>query len=158
MPIPDYQTLMLPVLRLTEDGNEYPVAGIRSQIANVFNLTPEDLSQKLKSGTTLLANRVGWAIAYLSKAQLLTPTAGGVCRITERGATFLKANPPAITARSLRQFPEFADFQSRGDSRDGEPSPPAPPDDNDRQLPRSGSKPASRPCGMPLRENCCKSS
>ena len=37
MPIPDYQTPMLPVLRLTEDGNEYPVAGIRSQIANVFN-------------------------------------------------------------------------------------------------------------------------
>jgi restriction system protein len=135
MPIPDYQTLMLPVLRLTEDGNEYPVAGIRSQIANVFNLTPEDLSQKLKSGTTLLANRVGWAIAYLSKAQLLTLTARGVYRITERGATFLKANPPAITARSLRQFPEFADFQSRGDSRDGEPQPAPPPDDNDRATP-----------------------
>ena len=135
MPIPDYQTLMLPVLRLTGDGDEHPVARIRSRIAIAFNLTPEDLSQKLKSGTTLFANRVGWAIAYLSKAQLLTLTARGVYRITERGSAFLKANPPAITAKSLRQFPEFADFQNRGDSRSSETPPSASPDDNDRATP-----------------------
>jgi restriction system protein len=102
MPIPDYQTLMLPVLRLTEDGNEYSVTEIRQQIANAFHLTPEELSQKLKSGSTLFANRVAWAISYLNKAQLLTLTTRGVYRITDRGTTFLKGNPPAITAKNLR--------------------------------------------------------
>ncbi len=69
MPIPDYQTLMLPVLRLTEDGSEHPVTDIRKQIADAFHLTEEELSQKLNSGRKLLANRVGWAISYLNKAQ-----------------------------------------------------------------------------------------
>ncbi len=125
MPIPDYQTLMLPVLRLTEDGNEHRVTEIRRQIADAFHLTPEELSQKQKSGSTVFANRVAWALAYLNKAQLLTPTAKGVYRIAERGSTFLKGNPPAITAKTLRQFPEFVGFYDRGDSSDGEAMTPA---------------------------------
>ena len=135
MPIPDYQTLMLPVLRLTDDGNEHPVTDIRNQIADAFQLTPEELSQKLKSGSTLFANRVAWAISYLNKAQLLTLTTRGVYRITDRGATFLKGNPPAITAKNLRQFPEFINFHGRGDSSDSEAQPSAASDDNDKETP-----------------------
>jgi restriction system protein len=135
MPIPDYQTLMLPVLRLTGDGNEHPVTDIRKQIADAFQLTPEELSQKLKSGSTLFANRVAWAISYLNKAQLLTLTTRGVYRITDRGTTFLKGNPPAITAKNLRQFPEFIGFHDRGDSTDSGMQPPTVSDDNDKETP-----------------------
>jgi len=114
MAIPDFQSLMLPVLRVTEDGTEHAVTEIRKKISEGLDLTPEELSQKLKSGTTLLANRVAWAIAYLNKAQLLKLTARGVYQITDRGAIFLKGNPPTITTRNLKQFPEFVGFQVVG--------------------------------------------
>lgn len=125
MPIPDYQTLMLPVLRVTEDGNNHTVAEIRMRMAEAFRLTPEELSQKLKSGSTVVANRVAWALSYLGKAQLITLAARGVYRITERGTAFLKNNPSAITAKNLCQFPEFANFYERTDSNEGPAQPSA---------------------------------
>lgn len=107
MPIPDFQSLMLPVLRITSDGADHAVADIRSRITTSLNLTPEELAQKLKNGNGLFANRVAWAIAYLNKAQLVRLAARGVYRITDRGRLVLNENPPAISVRTLKQFPEF---------------------------------------------------
>ena len=63
--IPDYQTLMLPLLKSVSDGNEYKFSDVVSTLANQFNLTEEERSELLPSGTAFLfSNRVGWARTY----------------------------------------------------------------------------------------------
>ena len=66
MPIPDFQSLMLPVLRFVEDGKDHSTAEMRERIAGDLQLTLDELGQKLKSGNTgLFANRLAWAVAKL---------------------------------------------------------------------------------------------
>ncbi len=92
---------MLPVLQLVGDGAEHRIADIRECIAADLKLTPDELAEKLKSGTALFANRVAWAVAYLKKAELLKSAGTGIYQITERGATLLKRNLPKITIKIL---------------------------------------------------------
>ena len=69
MPIPDYQSLMLPVLRILADHKEHPVAQVRQHIASELKLSDQELAQRLASGaTTVYINRIGWAIQYLKAA------------------------------------------------------------------------------------------
>jgi len=115
MPIPDYQSLMLPVLQQLADRKEHPVAQMRQQIAADFHLTDEELAKRLASDTTtVFMNRIGWAVQYLKAAGAIKGTRRGVYEITERGLSLLKGKPAAITANSLRHFPEFREFQGKG--------------------------------------------
>ena len=72
MSIPDYQSLMLPLLKTVKDGATYKVSAIREQLAINFKLTPDERRELLPSGTQhLFDNRVAWAKTYLVKAKLL---------------------------------------------------------------------------------------
>jgi restriction system protein len=71
MPVPDFQSFMLPLLRLTADGEEHSLAEAVERLAQEFQLTEEDRAQLLRSGQTRLYNRVGWTTTYLRKAGLL---------------------------------------------------------------------------------------
>jgi restriction system protein len=115
--IPNFQTLLAPVLRLTSDQQEHPLAQIRSQVARELNLTEEALAERLaRSSQTVFANRIAWAVQYLKAAQALEPVRRSVYKITQRGLSLREANPSGITAQTLRQFPEFREFQGRGDA------------------------------------------
>ena len=83
--IPDYQSLMLPVLKALADGKEHHIRELIKSLTETFKLTEEELSQKTASGTPLFDNRVGWAKAYLKQAALLEQTRRGFCRITKSG-------------------------------------------------------------------------
>lgn len=113
MPIPDYQTVMLPLLKLLSDKKEYLFKDVTALLGKQFKLTDEEMSELLPSGQSLLfANRVGWARTYLKKAGLLdAPKRGMVC-ITERGLEVLRGNPRKVDNNLLKQFPEFVEFQS----------------------------------------------
>lgn len=117
MPIPDYQSCMLPLLQCAADGKERPThAGVEA-LARHFNLTEEEQKRLLRSGTqSVLANRVGWARTYLKKAGLLEYPRRGRFKITARGLDVLAQKPERITAALLKQFPEFQEFEalSRG--------------------------------------------
>jgi restriction system protein len=112
MPIPDFQTLMLPALRLAGDGAEHPIAEMRERIAKDLNLTPDELAEKLKNGTGLFANRLAWAVSYLRKAELLTGS--GVYRVTDRGVALLKRNLPKLTVKTLHEYPEIVQMYKGG--------------------------------------------
>lgn len=112
MTVPDYQTIMLPLLTSTQDGQEHTLANVLEVLAEHFQLTPEDLEERLPSGQMgRFYNRVGWARTYLAKAGLLAPTRRGAFCITQRGQEVLSAHPPAITGALLAQFAEFAAFR-----------------------------------------------
>lgn len=114
MTVPDYQTLMLPVLQVAGDGNEHTITDVVQILADSFHLTAEDRSELLPSGRQFrFDNRVHWARSYLKQAGLLQSTGRGKFRITERGIRVLESNPSFINQNFLQQFPEFLEFKNR---------------------------------------------
>lgn len=113
MAIPDFQSVMRPVLQAVGDGVPLPLGALRVRIADVFQLTEEERKERLPSGhQTVINNRVGWARTYLNKAGLLTIPSKGMVQITDRGREALASGPARITVTWLKQFPEFADFHT----------------------------------------------
>lgn len=113
MLIPDFQSVMRPVLEAVRDGVAIPLGVLRESIADVFQLTEEERKERLPSGRqTVINNRVGWARTYLNKAGLLTIPSKGMVQITGRGRETLANGPERITVAWLKQFPEFADFHT----------------------------------------------
>jgi restriction system protein len=114
MPVPDFQTLMLPVLRRFEDGAEHGLREATDAIAREFQLTAADIAEALPSGRqTRFRNRLAWAHNYLKQSGLLESPRRGVYRMTERGREVLAAPPPRIDIPYLERFPEFLEFRSR---------------------------------------------
>lgn len=113
MPIPDFQSVMRPLLANVQNGAPLPLRELRERIADQFQLTEEERKEHLPSGhQTVINNRVGWARTYLNKAGLLTIPAKGMVQITARGLEALASGPERITVSWLKQFPEFATFHT----------------------------------------------
>jgi restriction system protein len=113
MPIPDYQTLMLPLLQLLADKKEYSFKDAVSILGRQLKLTDQELNELLPSGQSFLfANRVGWARTYLKKAGLLDAPRRGMVSITERGMDVLSKKPKRVDNNLLKQYPEFLEFQN----------------------------------------------
>jgi restriction system protein len=113
MAIPDYQTLMLPVLRVAAGGEVTTRAAVE-QLAREFKLTDEERAQLLPSGKqTVFANRVHWATTYMAKAGVVRRTRRGRFVATDRGLELLKHGLPRIDNRVLDNFEEFRAFRSR---------------------------------------------
>jgi len=110
--IPDFQTIMLPLLKYFEDQKEHSTAEIVEHISNVFNLTEDQRKQLLPSGTqAVIYNRVIWAKTYLKKAGLLDLTEKPFYKISKRGLELLAKNPDKIDMKLLEQFPEYQEFK-----------------------------------------------
>ena len=108
MAIPDYQTVMLPLLRAIADEKEHSLGEVVESVSDAFGLSPEERQQLLPSGqSTVIRNRAGWARTYLKKAGLIESTRRGFFRISERGRAVLASNPSRVDVRFLEQFPEF---------------------------------------------------
>jgi restriction system protein len=93
MAVPDFQTLMRPVLEEYAAGGERRIADVRTGLAARFELTEEDLAERIESGQPTFQNRVGWATTYLHRVGLLQRPRRGVYVITERGREVLTAHP-----------------------------------------------------------------
>jgi restriction system protein len=115
MPIPDYQTLMLPLLRLAGDGAEHPFREAVDRLAAEFNLTDDERAELLPSGTAhVFGSRVGWARSYLKQAGALQAPRRGVLQITAEGKKLLGTKPGRIDNTLLNQYESFRAFRARG--------------------------------------------
>lgn len=113
MAIPDFQTLMLPVLQSAADG-EVNIGELVERLADEFKLTEEERRHLLPSGRqATFTNRTHWAKTYLGKAGLIEPTRRGYFRITARGKEVLAKRPKRIDMKFLSQYDEFKVFRSR---------------------------------------------
>lgn len=114
MTIPDYQTLMLPVLRVASDRQEHKFSDCVQSLAKEFTLSDEEINELLPSGSqAVFNNRVGWARSYLKQAGLLTTPKRGYFSITEQGLKLLTENPERINISLLERYPEFQEFRNR---------------------------------------------
>lgn len=113
MTVPDYQSLMLPVLKASSQG-EIRIGEAVDHLAGELGLTEEDRTALLPSGRQpIIYNRVQWAKTYLAKAGLVEATRRGHFKITERGKEVLAQSPERIDNTYLSQFEEFQEFRSR---------------------------------------------
>jgi len=111
--IPDYQTLMLPLLKLVSDGQEHKYRDIIENLATEFKVTDEERKELLASGNqAIFDNRVGWAKTYLKKSGLLDSPKRAIFVITDLGRQTLSKNLDRIDAKYLRQFTSFLEFQN----------------------------------------------
>jgi restriction system protein len=105
---------MLPVLKLASDGKEHKFSQAVEELADEFNLTTEERSELLPSGSqAVFNNRVGWARSYLKQAGLLASPKRGYFTITQKGIELLAKKPSKVDASVLEQYPEFIEFKSR---------------------------------------------
>jgi len=113
MAIPDYQTIMLPLLKIAEDGQEHSIREAIDGVSDFFKLSAQERKEVLPSGQQyIIDNRVGWARTYLKKAGLLESPRRSYFEITNLGRSVLKKNPSGINIKFLEQFPLFIEFRN----------------------------------------------
>jgi len=126
MAVPDFQSLMLPLLKLAADGEQHTSAEAVELLAQEFRLSDDDRKELLPSGKQQrFNNRVGWTTTYLKKAGLLRAVGLGRFQLTDRGREVLASPPASIDVSFLEtRFPEMLEFRkaaSRGDVAGEEP-------------------------------------
>ena len=113
MSIPDFQTLMLPLLVQSSDGKEHSNQETLKSLAEHFQLSDDELTQLLPSGLqSIFTNRIAWAKSHLKAAGLIESPRRGFYKIRPRGLEILKANPSRVDLRVLNQFPEYVEFRT----------------------------------------------
>jgi restriction system protein len=124
MAVPDYQSLMLPLLQFAaRKGTEISTSEAVEALAKELGLTEDDLREMLPSGVQpTFVNRVGWAATYMKKAGLLETTRRGFYQITDRGRDLLEKQPKTINVELLRQYPEFLEFEKPKGTRSSDKS------------------------------------
>ncbi len=113
MPIPDYQTIMLPLLEHLSDEKEKSTQETIDALSSTFELTEEEKKELLPSGNqTIFKNRIAWAKAYLKKAGFIISPKRGFYKITNLGLDVLSKKPEKINNKFLSQFAGFREFLS----------------------------------------------
>lgn len=111
MKVPDYQSIMLPLLNIAADGHKHRFGEAIIELGKHFQLSEEELKLLIPSGQDyLFSNRCGWAKTYLKKAGLLVYPARGYFQITNSGSQLLSENPEKIDIKTLKRFPEFIEY------------------------------------------------
>ena len=114
MPVPDFQSLMLPVLKALSDGSEVQVAEVCTRVAAAEGLTPDDLLERTRGGhTTKLKDRVSWSITHFLYAGLVERVRRAVYRITADGKQLLSRDPTRIDLKLLLQYPAYVEWKNR---------------------------------------------
>lgn len=118
MAVPDFQSLMLPLLKFCAEGKEHTMQEARDGLATVMELSEEDLRERLPSGRqTTFANRVAWAKVYLTQAGVLESPKRGCFHISVRGRKLLAEAPEKIDIKYLERFEEFQEFRQASSKR-----------------------------------------
>lgn len=121
--IPDFQTLMLPLLQQLADKKEHHIKKIVDALAVKFDLTEEEKNELIPSQRQpTIYNRVLWANTYLKKSGLISSPKRGVVMISKRGEHVLSQNIDKINISFLKQFPEFIEFQNKSRQDDNNQS------------------------------------
>ena len=113
MPIPDFQSLMLPVLKALSGGVEMPISKVRVYVADTEGLTTEDVRELLPSGRQqVFTNRIAWAVTHMSHAGLVEKVRRSVYKLTKEGERLLAQAPTRIDLKILRNYSAYAEWKT----------------------------------------------
>lgn len=117
MAIPDFQSTMLPLMRIASDRNTHMFRDAVGSLANEYGLSDEERSEMLPSGgAPLFYNRLAWAKTHLKMAGLLELPQRGAFRITEAGAQLIAQTPARIDLALLRKYPAYLLARTGGEA------------------------------------------
>ena len=134
MAVPDFQSFFRPLLEVAADGEEHSLKEAREKISADFNLSEEDLSQLLPSGTqTKFGNRVAWAKSFFVQAKVLESPKRAYFKITDRGRQLFEQGHERIDVKILSQYPEFVEFHTP--SKPNKTTFPTPPEERISETP-----------------------
>jgi restriction system protein len=119
--VPDFQTVMRPILAALGDGEPLLVQVIRTLVADALDVSDEDQKELLASGKqTRYSNRIGWALTHMARAGLVERPARAQYAISARGKQVLAENPERVDMNVLFAFPEYQEFRTPKAVADGE--------------------------------------
>jgi restriction system protein len=121
MPVPDFQSLMRPLLEAAKAaGGETSIKSLAPVIATTLNLNADDLAEMLPSGKqTAFMNRLHWAKTFLDRAKLVNSTRRGYFLITQRGADLLASTTASVSMKVLELYPEYAAWRAESTGKTG---------------------------------------
>jgi restriction system protein len=114
--LPQFEDIMLPLLKYLSDNEERGYPEVMNHIAGIFKLEKEDREIEKAAGGNLFFNRIGWAKDYLTKAALLEKKRGRFL-ITSKGLDLLKENPTRIDKKLLMKYEEFLPYISKNQTQ-----------------------------------------
>ena len=118
MTIPDFQTLMRPILAYLADGQQKSTRTIINAMSDEFGLTAEERAQMIPSGRAkLMDNRIGWSLTHLSQAGLIERPARAQVKITPAGLEVLRSHPDRVDVSVLRDYPAYREFRERSKAK-----------------------------------------
>ena len=113
MAIPTYEEVMLPLLKLISDGRLYNNKQCEEKLVKEFNLSDEEINQKIQSGKRIFYDRLNWAKTYLKNAGLIQVPKRGSFKISESGQSLLKENISSLDSKYLQRYEDFKDYLNR---------------------------------------------
>ena len=114
MAIPDFQSLMLPVLKAVGESGPVSAPDVRARVAEQLGLTASDLAELLPSGRqSTFANRIAWANIFMQRAGLIKVVRRGIYELTAEGASVLGNRPSRIDMKFLESFPSYVEWRKR---------------------------------------------
>ena len=119
MAVPDFQSIMRPLLEMLTDGRQHRISDLQDRLAANLLLTQQDLAETIASGKqTRFTNRVAWSGTHLYQAGLVSRPMRAHLEITDRGRAMLSSLPPnqRIEVAMLYQYPEYREFRSKSGS------------------------------------------
>ena len=127
MTIPDFQTVMRPILAFIADDHPHSAREIIAAMSDQFGLNEDERAQMLPSGRQrTIDNRVHWALTHMSQAGLLDRPSRGHVQITEQGLRVLADYPSRVDMNVLRKFPAYEQFRRRSEVKKVTPESSAP--------------------------------
>ncbi len=121
MAVPDFQSLMLPVLKAVGESGPISAPDVRARVAEQLRLAASDLAELLPSGRqSTFANRIAWANIFMRRAGLISVVRRGIYELTAEGASVLGNRPSRIDMKYLESFPSYVNWRKRSLRSDDE--------------------------------------
>ena len=112
MAVPKTYDLVLPLLEIIKDKDEYKVKEVIGEVIDYIDLPEEDMEIKLPNNEPLINSRISTANTYLKKAELIESNRFMYFNITEEGLNVLSQNPDKITEEDLMQYDGFREYKN----------------------------------------------
>ncbi len=114
MPVPDFQSLMLPVLTSLADGKAAALSEVRDRVALAEELTAKDVQERTPKGTQpRFSYNISWAVIYMQRAGLLERVQRGIYRLTDDGKQLLDRSPKRIDMITLADYPGYNEWMRK---------------------------------------------
>lgn len=104
MTIPIEPELIFPVLDLMVKTEDFSSAQAFQVLADQFNLSPKERSQKLKNGVLVLTNNIAWALSTLTRNKCIEKLSAGHYQINKRGIYLYHNAPPIVDRQTLKSI------------------------------------------------------